>query len=128
MDIFWTIIVAALAVQFLVDIIKQPIPEAYRSWSAPIISLAFSMLFCFFGHVDLFPAIGINFDYGWLGELFTAIAISGGASGVNELIKVVKNKKLDLKNSAVSIDDVIEKVFAASESESHESNSDKEVK
>lgn len=126
MDIFWTIFVAAFIVQFLSDIVKQPIPVEHRAWSVPIISIVLSVAFCLFGHVDLFPAIGITFDIDWLGELFTAIAISGGATGVNELIKVLRNKKIELEDTATSnvIGDVLATLADVANTESDKDKKD----
>ena len=84
------IIICSLVVQALTDRLKSLFPDTISTKIAvPLLSAALGILVCVLGRIDLFAAVNIVFDLPIVGYVLTGVAASGGASGINELFKLI---------------------------------------
>lgn len=107
---FTLILALALLVQFIVERIKTPIPEAYRTWAVPVLAMIVSMVVCFCCKVGLFGQFSLSMEPIWLDYLLTGLILSGGSTLTNELIKALQGiKTLGQNATATSVlDDLLD--------------------
>lgn len=94
MDKFVLVAIVALVVQFLTERVKVFIPEKATSWAVPLLALFFGELICVFGQIDVLSAAGVVLAPAILGHILTGIAVTGGATAVNELIKLIRDARI----------------------------------
>lgn len=95
-----TIVSFSLIIWILIDRLKRLWePSKFSSIITSIVALASGILIAFLYNQDLIVALEIAEDPTILGKIFTGIAIMGGSSCINEILK-----KFDL----VDITDVIQ--------------------
>lgn len=94
MDKFVLVAIVALIVQFLTDRVKGFIPESATAWAVPLLALLFGELICVTGQIDVLSAAGVVLAPAILGHILTGIAVTGGATAVNELIKLIREARV----------------------------------
>ena len=84
------VLAIAVTVEAVVDAIRciygYVIQKEYKKLVARISALAASILLCFIAGADLFSAVGVSFQSGFVGKLLTGIFASRGANYINDLI------------------------------------------
>ena len=110
------LITSAIIVQYLVERVKDFIPtsayEKVTTYVKPsVFSLVFALLISFGCKIGLFAIIGYVIEPVWIDYVLTAVALSGGAVGVNELIKSLQSVKTSnetIANSSVITEEIEE--------------------
>jgi hypothetical protein len=97
-------LILSVVVQYIVERIKDLIPDnIYNKISKyikpSIISFIVSIIITFTCRIDVFTILGYESIPQWLGYVLSALAISGGSVGTNELIKVLKNLKENIEEN-----------------------------
>lgn len=88
------ILLLSLLVQFLVERIKVfQMPEAVSKWAVPLIALIISLLLTIGCQIGILSLFSITINPLILDYILTGIAISGGSTLVNELIKTLQGLK-----------------------------------
>lgn len=105
MESLMILIVAAIIIQFLVERVKDLFPtSAYEKMTKyvkpSVISLVFSLLIAFCCKIDIFNMLGFAIEPVWVSYILTAVALSGGAVGINELIKALSGIKENYSSSS----------------------------
>ena len=90
---FTILVICSLIVQFIVERVKQPVPEKYRKAVVPLLSVAVGLVIAFGTEVGIFGVIGIPFEPAWVDYALTGVAYSGGSCAVNELIKKISGER-----------------------------------
>ncbi|QXN67884.1 hypothetical protein FPHOBKDP_00130 [Listeria phage LPJP1] len=114
--------VLSVVIQYLVERIKDIFPTKVMDKLANYVNPAFwslivSLPIAFGINIDLFAIIGYNMHPTWLATLFTGFALSGRATGINELIKslsAVKTNNFTQADSVKNTDEEEIKVVAKS--------------
>lgn len=106
-DVVTILLVVALVIQYLVERVKDFIPndvcnKIFKYVKPSVFSLVFALIISFGCQINLFDYIGITINPVWLGYALTAIALSGGSVAVNELIKSLASIK-DNNNVSANI-------------------------
>lgn len=94
MDKFVLVAIVALIVQFLTDRVKGFIPASATGWAVPLLALLFGEMICIAGQIDVLSAAGVVLAPPILGYVLTGIAVTGGATAVNELIKLIRDARI----------------------------------
>lgn len=89
------VVILALStiIQFVVEQIKGPIPEAYRKWAVPLLALGISVIVTLGCKVGLLATFHILINPPIIDYILTGVLISGGSTFINELIKVLQGIK-----------------------------------
>lgn len=90
--------VCAVVVQFCTDRSKALIPEAIRTKSTPYIALAFGLAVAFCTGTGIFGVFGIALSPAFVDYIITGIAYSGGAVAFNELVKLIRDMRMDYQS------------------------------
>lgn len=84
------VIVLAIVVEAVVEYVKSFVQLAVnREWKTAVLqatALVVAVLLCFSTGADLFAALGLNFQHGWIGVLLTGVFSSRGANYVNDFV------------------------------------------
>jgi len=80
-------------IQFVVERIKAPIPEAHRSWAVPLLAFGLSIVITTCCRVGLLSILGITATPIIVDYIFTGFILSGGSTLTNELIKALNGIK-----------------------------------
>ncbi len=84
------VIVLAIVVEAVVEYIKSlanlAINHKWKTAALQIAALVVSALLCFVTGADLFVALGLEFQYSWIGVLLTGIFASRGANYVSDFV------------------------------------------
>lgn len=89
-QVFLTIFIVSLIVQFLTERCKVFIPEkSYSKIVIPAVSMVWGLVICISAGIDLLAACGITVSHPIIGYILTGICMSGGSTCINELIKTI---------------------------------------
>lgn len=84
------VIVLSIVVEAVVEYIKSIanliINHDLKTAALQAAAIAVSVLLCFTAGADLFAALGLEFQYRWIGILLTGVFGSRGANYVSDLI------------------------------------------
>jgi hypothetical protein len=82
-----SILILAMVVQFLVDIIKEWLPEVVlRYFTPPLIAAAIGIVIAILFKVDVFVAGGYTSDIPIVSQILTGVILSAGSAAIHELI------------------------------------------
>ena len=117
------LIIAAIIIQYLVERVKDFIPSSVydkvTTYVKPsVFSLVFALLIAFGCKIGLFAILGYAIEPLWIDYVLTAVALSGGSVGINELIKSLQSVKAS--NEVFSKNAVIVEAIDAETEESAE--------
>lgn len=91
------VIMLAIVVQFLVDIIKRifPVPAIGKVQIPPIYAAIIGIVLAIAFRVGIMAALGFETPYPAVDWIVTGLIVSGGSTGVHELIsKLRESRKL----------------------------------
>lgn len=92
--------VASFALQQLIELL-DPILEAvvrtHKKWILSVVTLVVALLLAIGLELRILSLLGVSIA-DWADALITALFITGGTKGINDLLKLLGYKKLELRS------------------------------
>ena len=80
-------------VEYAKSIFNMFYKDGVKTAMLQALSIAISVLICFAANANLFTALGIVFEWDWIGVLLTGVFASRGANYVSDLIGKLEKKR-----------------------------------
>lgn len=81
------VFITAILVETMVEVIKGWVPPSISTpaWLFPVLGAVLGILVCVLANVDAFALAGVDLSIPWVGQAFTGVLVSRGASFVHDL-------------------------------------------
>jgi hypothetical protein len=97
------IFVASFALQQLLELVDPALDlfiRKHKAWIMSAIAFVFGLLLTLLLNLRVISVFAVT-QLGWLDTLVTALFISGGTKWLNDLLKIVQYRKLELRARAM---------------------------
>jgi hypothetical protein len=97
------IFVASFALQQLLELLDPALEvliKRHKAWIMSTIAFGFGLLLTMLLGLRVLSVFGVS-RFGWLDALLTALFISGGTKWLNDLLKIVQYRKLEMRAKAL---------------------------
>lgn len=103
-DALGPVFVASFALQQLLELL-DPVLEQFikqhKGWIMSATAFLVGLLLTMLLDLRILDVFGVG-RFGWLDALITALFISGGTTWLNDMLKIVKYRKLEMRANAMA--------------------------